>query len=160
MSPELVGREMWQGRFGQSHTPADPCSQLLLPCGCAAPLGHADLALNLLGPGEPHPAAVTSSLFWSERFLQEGARAGCHSVTPSVPGSSLGCLLTAARGLWEAATQNPGALYPHGTLARGTQRQCPGKCSGDAESCSVVSRGRWDAGERSQGSGSGSWWPF
>lgn len=95
LSPELVGREMGQG---QSHTPADPCSQsgplLLLPPGCGAPIGRAHLPSNLLQPGEPHPAIVTSSLFWSERFRQEVARIGSPSICAS--SSSMSCLLIAA----------------------------------------------------------------
>lgn len=110
---------MWQGRFRWSHTPADPCSQsgplLLLPCGCAAPMGHADLALTLLQPRDPtQPLSLLpcSGLSASSRKVPEWA------VTPSAPGSSLSghCCMGAVGG----GEAKPRALSPHGTLTCGT----------------------------------------
>lgn len=79
LSLNVAGREKWQGRFLQSHTPAHPYSQSgllpLLPRG-----GVADLAWHLLQPREPLLATVTSSLCWSEHFLQGGVRMGSHSI--------------------------------------------------------------------------------
>lgn len=142
LSPKLVGRAMWQG---QNHTPGDPCSQsgplLLLPPGCGARIGLAHLAPTLLQPREPHPAVVTSSLFWSERFRQEGARIGSPSICAS--SSSMSCLLIAAQRLREAGTQQPG-LCPqvgHPNLWDPRGSRAPGRA------ILLTPEGGWDTGE-------------
>lgn len=160
--------------FLQGHTPANPCSQsgplLFLPCRCGAPMGHANLAGHLLQPRVPHPGTVISSLFWSEHFLQEGSRMSSHPIR--APGSSMSCLLGAARGggggLQEPGAQKPGALSPgacglsscessiYTPQPLGPQRQrCPGKCCGTTKSCSVVSRGQM--GQRREVTGQQTW---
>lgn len=158
--------------FLQGHTPANPCSQsgplLFLPCRCGAPMGHANLAGHLLQPRVPHPGTVISSLFWSEHFLQEGSRMSSHPIR--APGSSMSCLLGAARGggggLQEPGVQKPGALSPgacglsscessiyiHPSLWDLRGSSALGSAVEPPRAVLLSPEGRWDKGERSQDS--------
>lgn len=108
---------MWQSLSAGPH----PCSPLFPVWAPAVSRTWLQCPHGPCQPGQvppparvPHPATVIFSLFWSEHFLQKGARMGSDSI--SAPGSSMSRLLSAAQGgcegLQEAGVQKPRALSP------------------------------------------------
>lgn len=136
---------MWQGRFLQSHTPANPCSQsgplLLLPLGAVPPGAMPTWPRTSFSPGRP---ALSCHFFWSGPFLQEGTRISSHST--SAAAHSLAACSSLHGVCRRQGRSSPGlclwVFVGHPNLWDPRGSSALGKCSGDTKSCSVVSRGQ------------------